>query len=347
MSSRFIHRQPRLAVCFLLALVLLVPLAACEASSNQPSSSGATASTYQPVTIQNCGQTLTFTKAPTRVISTWQMTTDILLDLGLGNRIVGVYNKAYYQADPLFQSQYTRLYDLSGGGMTTSPPSKEVVLSTRPDFVFSAYPAGDFLASYGEVTQEQFKAQGAQIYGMNGECSGDSTQVHVSSMYDDILNVGRIFGVQTRAQQVVNGMQQRIAAVQKRVASLPPTPVIALPDFSTTHMAAPLSVVGGGIYTDMLHLAGGTNLFGTQNQTYPSITQEFFAVQKPEVYVLINYKGANTSAFASYLFSNYADSPASKQHRVISIDSYQWNAGIFVPDAIEKLARFFHPEVFQ
>ena len=29
------------------------------------------------------------------------------------------------------------------------------------------------------------------------------------------------------------------------------------------------------------------------------------------------------------------------------IDANQWNAGIFLPDAIEKLARFFYPEAFQ
>jgi iron complex transport system substrate-binding protein len=340
MPSRLIHHQPRLVVFFLLALVLLVPLAACGASPNQHSSSGA----YQPVTVQSCGQTLTFTKPPTRVISTWQMTTDILLDLGLGDRIVGVYAKPLYQPEPLFQAQYARLYDL--GGNTVQQPSKELALSTHPDFVFSAYPSVDFSA--GLATQDQFKAQGAQIYGMSGECSGDSTHVRVTSTYDDILNIGRIFGVQTRAQQVVNTMKQHVESVQKRVASLPPTKVIALQNILTPQAAAPVTVIGGGISTDMLRLAGGTNLFGTQNQTYPSITQEFFAVQKPEAYVVINYIGSsNPSAFSSYLFSTYPNNPASKQHRAIDIDGDQWYEGIFFPDTVEKLARFFHPEAFQ
>ncbi len=342
MTFRFIHHQPYSFVFCLLTLVLLVPLAACGASPNQNTSSSA----YQPVTVQNCGQTLTFTKPPTRVISTLQNTTDILLALGLGDRIVGIYYRGLYQAEPRFQAQYARLHDL-GGDMTSSVPSKEVVLSTHPDFVFSAYPAGDFLASYGEVTQDQFKARGAQIYGMSGECTADSIHVHATSVYDDILNIGRIFGVLGRAQQLVNGMKQRIEAVQKRVASLNPTPVIALPDFSSTQVAAPLTVVGGGMYTDLLHLTGATNLFGTQKQTYPMITKESFAAQKPTVYVLINYKGASPSAFASSLFSSYPDTPASKQHRAIAIDSDQWNAGVLLPDAIEKLARFFHPEAFQ
>ena len=346
MSSHLIHFHSRLIVFCLLALVLLVPIAACGASSNLPSSSGSAASAYQSVTIQNCGQTLTFTKPPTRVISTLQNTTDILLALGLGDRIVGVYYKVLYRAEPRFQAQYARLHNL-GGDMTSTVPSKEVVLSTHPDFVFSAYPAGDFLTSYGEVTQDQFKAQGAQIYGISGECTANSTQVRATSIYDDILNIGRIFGILPKAQQLVNGMKQHIDAVQKRVASLTPTSVIALPIGATTQGAAPLTVVGAGMYTDLLHLAGATNLFGTQKQTYPMISQEAFAAQKPESYVLISYKGANPSTFSSYLFSSSPNTPASKHHRSIVIDADQWNAGIFVPDTVEKLARFFHPEAFQ
>jgi ABC-type Fe3+-hydroxamate transport system substrate-binding protein len=80
--------------------------------------------------------------------------------------------------------------------------------------------------------------------------------------------------------------------------------------------------------------------------TYPSIGQEAFAVQKPQVYVFIVYKGTNPSQLASYLFSTYPNTPASKQHRIVTVNASQWNAGIFLPVTIEQLARAFHPEVF-
>jgi iron complex transport system substrate-binding protein len=331
-------------------LSLLLPtvafqLVACGANANQVSSSSSSEIAYQPLTIQSCGKTLSFTKAPTRVISTLQSTTDILLTLGLGSRIMGIYYGQLYQSEPEFNSQYAQLDDL--GGDMGSVPAKEIVLSTHPDFVFSAYPAGDFLASYGEVTREQFEAQGAQIYGMSGECSDDSTQVRATSVYDDILNIGRIFGVEARAQSLVDTMKARIAVVQKHVANLPASPVIAMPVFSSTQAAPPLTVVGAGIYSDILRLAGGNNLYGTQNKTYPSINQESFVTQKPAGYVLICYKGADQSKFTSYLFSAFPENPATKQQRTIAIEDSHWNAGVFLPDTIEKLARFFHPEAFR
>jgi iron complex transport system substrate-binding protein len=332
----------------LFATCLLMQLAACGTTANQPATPGSTTSNYQPVTLQNCGHTLTFTKPPERVISTMQNTTDILLSLGLGKRIIGIYFGQSYQSEAGVNDnnndQYQHLPDL--GGDMTGVPSKERVLSTHPDFVFSAYPAGDFLSSYGLVTQDQFKAQGAQIYGMSGECSDDTTQVSATSIYDDILNIGRIFDVQERAQQIVSKMKMRVEAVQQRLAHHPLRPVVAIPIFSSTRTTAPITVVGAGIYTDLLRLAGGSNSFGVQNKTYPSIGPEAFSAQKSEAYIFIRYKAADTAKFASYLFSTYPDIPASRQRRIISIDSFQWNEGIFFPNVVEQLARSFHPEAF-
>jgi iron complex transport system substrate-binding protein len=348
MFSRITSSRIASIILLLFTTCMLMQLTACGTTTNQTIVTGSTTASYQPVTLQNCGHTLTFTKPPERVISTMQNTTDILLSLGLESRIVGIYYGQIYQSemgvDDDNNAQYQHLPDL--GGDITRAPSKERVLSTRPDFVFSAHLTRDFLASYGLVTQEQFREQGAQIYGMSGECSDDATQVRATSVYDDILNIGRIFGVQERAQQIVSTMKMRVEAVQQRLADHPPRPVVAIPIFSSTRATAPITVVGAGIYTDLVRLAGGSNTFGTQNKTYPSIGQEAFAIQKSEAYIFIRYREADTAKFASYLFSTYPDIPASQHRRIISIDSFQWNEGIFLPNVVEQLARALHPEAF-
>ncbi|WP_165423763.1 ABC transporter substrate-binding protein [Ktedonosporobacter rubrisoli] len=331
-------------VSIFLALLTL-QLAACGIPQpNSKQSAPPEPGTYKPVTLQNCGHTLIFTKPPERVISTYQTTTDILLKLGLEKHIVGIYFGSVYQPQPEFDAQYKHLNDL-GGSMLTVPP-KEKVLSLHADFVFSAYPAGDFLASYGSVTQEQFNAIGAQIYGMSGECAPDSIHVQATSVYEDILNIGRIFSIEARAQTLVNSMRARVEAIQKRLAHRPLTPVIAMPDFSATQMQPPFTFIGAGIYTDILRLAGGNNLFAAQNQTYPSISQEALAIQKPEVYVLIHYKDADAARLTSYLFTTYPNIPASRQHRTITIEANQWDIGLFMPNTVETLAHTLHPEVF-
>lgn len=51
----------------------------------------ASISTY-PLTIENCGRTLTFAKPPERVLTTWQAPPELLVKLGLGDKIIGTEN---------------------------------------------------------------------------------------------------------------------------------------------------------------------------------------------------------------------------------------------------------------
>jgi ABC-type Fe3+-hydroxamate transport system substrate-binding protein len=48
-------------------------------------------------------------------------------------------------------------------------------------------------------------------------------------------------------------------------------------------------------------LAGGTNVFGDQANTYITVSKESFAVQKPEAYVLVHYKDVDATQFAATL----------------------------------------------
>ena len=105
-------------------------------------------------------------------------------------------------------------------------------------------------------------------------------------------------------------------------------------------------VIGGGMYTDVMRLAGAKNVFGDQSKNYPSIGKESFAVQKPEVYILIHYQGTDTDQLSSYFYQTFPDTPASQKKKVIVIESNHWNAGVFLPDAIESIAKALHPEAF-
>ncbi len=81
------------ALAFPLVLVTAAALlAGCGASEVVPeasaSSTGEGATAY-PLTLQNCGREITVDKAPSRVVSLDQDSTEILLSLGLQDRMVG------------------------------------------------------------------------------------------------------------------------------------------------------------------------------------------------------------------------------------------------------------------
>jgi ABC-type Fe3+-hydroxamate transport system substrate-binding protein len=83
MLSLNIQRWFSPAIMSFLMALLSLQFVACGTIQKQEPSTESTSPTYKPVTIHNCGQTFTFTRAPMRVISTMQNTTDILLALGL------------------------------------------------------------------------------------------------------------------------------------------------------------------------------------------------------------------------------------------------------------------------
>jgi len=300
-----------------------------------------------PLTITDCGTTTTYTRAPRRVVTTFDTTSEILLKLGLGDRIVGTYYAPRYASEPDIAAAYHRQHVL-GGPM--GAPSKEAVLAAHPDFVFAEAPAVDF-GAMGEPTAAQLRAAGANIYALSGECTtGAAVHARVSDIYADILTIGRIFAVEPRAQALVTAMEARVAAVQRRVAGRPLVGVVGY-----VSGTGPLTVVGPGIYTDLLRQAGGRNLFASASSNYLQVGREAVAAANPDVFVAARYvagMGAmmgpqSDAAKSHFLFATFPHTGAALRKRFVGIDGDIWNAGIRTPEAVEILARAFHPEAFK
>ncbi len=90
--------------------------------------SSAWATTY-PLTIENCGQKETFTKAPERVVALGQNTAEILLLLGLQDKMVA---SAFWPTKvlPQLAEQNAKVPVL-----TVEIPTLESILAKNPDFV--------------------------------------------------------------------------------------------------------------------------------------------------------------------------------------------------------------------
>ncbi|MBC8076191.1 MAG: ABC transporter substrate-binding protein, partial [Chloroflexales bacterium] len=173
---------------------------------------GAAASSY-PLTIENCGRTLTFAKAPERVVAVYQPLAEIMIALGLGEKIVGVqYGKAQ---DPLPEhaAAFNALPFLAAPG---EGAAKEVIIATRPELVLASYFAYDLDPSNGAPSEADYQAIGAQADGMatDAPCLKPGQTFGMDAVYGDITTLGAIFGVPERAAALVAQMRGRIAAVQ-------------------------------------------------------------------------------------------------------------------------------------
>jgi iron complex transport system substrate-binding protein len=257
-------------ISVLLLLTFLVATPFAQAQDTSPR-------TAYPVTIENCGRTLTIESAPQRVLATWQNTGEILLALGLEDRLVGVYYGLFYAELPEFAGRY----DAFNLFPQMQRPSRELIVSTNADFVFSAYPTSDFNADRGLVTAEEFIEAGANVYGITDQCIDNPQTFSLDNTYQDILNIGIIFDVQERAEALVSEMQTRIAAVQEQIADLETVDVIMIDRGN-----GPIGVWGRGYESVLIELAGGRNLFGDAETSYVEVSLEAFATQDPDVFII-------------------------------------------------------------
>ncbi|MBN8592024.1 MAG: ABC transporter substrate-binding protein [Anaerolineae bacterium] len=297
--------------------------------------------TQYPVTVENCGRTLTVEASPQRVLATWQNTGEILLALGLEDRLVGVYYGQPYAELP----EYAGRYDSFNLFPRLQRPSRELIVSANADFVFSAYPTSDFNADRGLVTAEEFIEAGANVYGLTDQCIDNPQTFSLDNSYQDILNIGVIFDVQDRAEALVEEMQERIAAVQDRVADLEPVDVIMIDRGN-----GPIGVWGRGYESVLIELAGGRNLFGDAETSYVEVSLEAFATQDPDLFIIYDYEDAegvpDEAEYAAFLSETFPNMRAahSEQYALIGAET---NTGIRAPLAVERLAEQFHPEAFE
>jgi iron complex transport system substrate-binding protein len=150
-----------------------------------------------PLTIENCGETFTYSEAPQRALAFEGNMIDLMLTLGLADRLVGYWTSGAELA-PETQAQ---LADATAITAEWPGPSREVVLEQNPDFIFSGWGYG-FLEESG-LTQAALKELQINSYALSESCQDANGITTIDDTYADITNIGRIFGVSDRAQQVI------------------------------------------------------------------------------------------------------------------------------------------------
>jgi iron complex transport system substrate-binding protein len=287
-----------------------------------------------PVTIENCGNTLTFDKAPERVVTTYSVTTELMLRLGLQDVIVGAAAFGEPMPDDL-QSSYDNL-NLIGADYLIP---KEVMLSLEPDFVFDNEPA-TFDPSKGNATREELAAAGTQIYTLTAKCEG-VREVKLADIYTDLENIGKIFNVADKAQKLITEMQTTLQNVQERLAGQEPLQVLIYESGE-----GPFTIYGTGPWDAVLRTAGGENAIADLNVPYTQLSSEEMASRDYDAILLIEYDG-NAQQRADVLFETFPNSEAAKNKRAIIVPYELLNPGVRNHLGAEIIARGLYPEAFE
>lgn len=166
-----------------------------EANNKQSSHYPVTVKTYnyakQPVEV-------TFKKAPEKVVAVYQNSIETLLALGLQDKIV-----AAAQLDHEVKEEYKDAF--KNIKYYEKAPTKEEVIALQPDFILSWY------SLFGEKKLGDvgfWHERGINTY--MSQNSGVIKPNTLQNEYDDILNMGKIFNVEDKANNIVDTMKKEI-----------------------------------------------------------------------------------------------------------------------------------------
>ena len=299
------------------------------------------ASAY-PVTVENCGRSLTFDRAPTRAVVHDIDMSEMAFALHLQPDMAGVTGiTGWYKASPAFKAAQGSIPELA-----PKYPTLETLVAADADFFFAGWYYG--MKPGGDVTPDTLAAKGIKTYVLTESCAQVDharPRADMDLLYGDELALGTIFGRTAEATAVVDGWKARVGAVAEAVKGRP-APSVFVYDSGEDQ---PFTAGRFAMPTALIEAAGGTNVLGDRPMSWGKTSWEDVAARDPQFLVLLDYQdGAGYRTLLDFLEHHPAmrETAAVKGHRFLPLRYEQLTPGPANIDAIEALARALHPDAF-
>lgn len=327
----------------ILVLLVLLTLISCGSKKEGEKNSGAAQTNEKPaegypVEVKNYNHqkqeiTLKFNKAPEKIVAVYQSPIETLLALGLGDRIV----LAAGLDDPVlpeYEAEFKKIKKYQ-----QDAPSKEEVLGLNPDFITSWYSFfGD--KKLGEVNFWIDRGINTYMQVNSGVAANDSLQ----NEYDDIINMGKIFKVENKAQAIVDNMKNEIEKAKKFVEGKKPVTVLILEvEKEGQYRIYGENSIGGEIASKV-----GANIVIKEKG---KVGKEDILKANPDVIFTIYYEGGITKDDAVNVLLNdpgLQNLNAVKNKKVYPmVLSEVYATGVRTLNGIKTITRGLYPELYK
>ncbi|GAA2262649.1 ABC transporter substrate-binding protein [Streptomyces amakusaensis] len=338
-------RSPRPLRASALILATALALSGCGADVDTGTGSpggekSASAGGHYPVTLENCGERRTFEKAPERVVTNDVGITEIMFALGLEGRMAGYVmpdNKGSV-GDAPWKGAYDRTTWLSKKRI-----NKELVLDARADLVFAGWNYG-FNEGEG-FTPAELKRLGVDSYLLTESCRNGRSKARglmppLEALYTDLLNLGKLFDVEKRAEALVAKFRGQVADARAKAPQGADRPRVFLYDdgrdkpFTSGAYAGP---------HDIITKAGGDHVMKDLKDSWTTVGWETVVERDPEVIVINNYGDTSAEEKKKFLksYAPLAKVSAVKNDRFVVLDYVELVESPRNPGAIVELAKEF------
>ena len=294
-----------------------------------------TAKASSKTSVQSCNRTVTFDTVPQKAISNDVNLTEMMLVLGLSKRMVGYTGISGWKTlDEEMRKGVKELPELS-----KKYPSKEVLIGADADFFFAGWNYG--MKVGGPVTPDTLKPFGIKVYELTESCTHimKKNKASIDDMYNDLLNLGRIFKVEDKSNSIVDGYRKELTALTKNIKIKNPLKVFVYDSGKDTPFTAGLFAMP----TALIEAAGGKNIMDNFKKSWGTVTWEEVIDKNPEVIVIVNYGNVTAEQKREFMMTNpaFKNIDAVKNDRFVTLEYVEATPGPRNIKAIKKLVKSF------
>ncbi len=301
----------------------------------QSTEAGMTEEAYYPVTISTGDSEIIIEKMPENVLVFNYDIAEIMSALGLADKIT--YFRGGHQSLedilPEYRDDLKGLKDTDEIAAEHGFPSLEVILNLEPEIILmpSYYFNVDIV---GE--KEDYYSNGIDLYIMEGTYIPNCT---IENTYNDVINIGKIFNVETRANELVESMKERVATVEKNMEGIEPANILAIDSEVNGEI---VTWGGSGLGNNLMTVAGANNVFGSIDKQFPHVSWEELIASDPD-FIIITVYGDDESKGQDKINMlkekpETADLKAVKEDKFIIIPVFSSFPSLQNIDTIEKIS---------
>jgi len=272
---------------------------------------------YSEVFTDEMGRKVEVKANPSRIISLAPHLTEILFDLGLDERIVGVTRYSNY---PEAAKKKTRIGSYVKLNL-------EKIVSLSPDLVIATADGNP------KVVVERLTSLDIPVFVINTK--------GISDIYTNIISIGEVTGRPKEGRRVFIALKERIKGITDLIKGLPKRKVF----FQLG--ANPLYTASAGTFSDdLITLAGGINIAGEEKIRYPVYSMEEVLKRNPEVIFSV-LMGSEEGKSVKPLWEKWTTIEAVKKGQIYDIEPDITNRpSSRIADGLDAIARKLHPQAF-
>ena len=275
--------------------------------------------------VDQLGRTVEVPREINRIVSSYYISSSLLIALGAEDKVVGLEMKA--DTREIYKKAAPEFLELPGVG-TSKSISVEETLALKPDLVILPYRLEEFV--------EQFEALDIPVIVVEPES--------MDQFLESITLIGTAIGEEEKAEALLNYYEEKIAEISSLTEGLEERPRVYMSGGSSAFTTCTSNMY----QNDLIHLAGGQNVSEELTDGYwANVSAEQILAWDPEFIFNVNYASYDISELTKD--AQLAPVSAIKENRVYTFPSVLEAWDYPTPSSILGilwLTHQLHPELY-